>query len=67
MVAIVQHLKPVNETFFWQKFLPDGPFAVLPIDNSKSYIFWTMAHKSSEAMKNLDKEDLINKMNDAIL
>lgn len=44
-----------NEATAWQRFLPSGPLAVLPIGDTRSSIVWTLPDAEAERVLELDE------------
>merc|ERR550519_1462598 len=54
-----------NETA-WQRFLPTGPVALLPLSDNHSSLVWTVNKDMSKEMIDVDEEMFINKLNIAL-
>lgn len=50
----------------WQRFLPAGPIALLPMGDKFSNIVWTMNTKESSDRKSMNEEDFVNAVNHAL-
>lgn len=50
----------------WQRFLPNGPIALLPIGDNFSNIVWTMSPDESSNRKSLSENYFINEVNRAL-
>lgn len=50
----------------WQRFLPSGPIALLPIGDNYSNIVWTMNPNESVARKSMDEADFVKEVNHAL-
>lgn len=50
----------------WQRFLPSGPIALLPIGNKYSNIVWTMKPEESLDHKSMSKDDFVKSVNCAL-
>lgn len=62
IVFNISHEKPHHNTA-WEKFLPEGPFAVLPMHNPHhSSIIWTVEANSSQSYLDLDEENFIQQL-----
>ncbi len=56
IVAVIQTEKPHSQTAY-QRFLPEGPLAFLPLKNShQSSIVWSCSHKTAEKLMEEDLE-----------
>ena len=53
LVAHVQTSKPHDSTA-WQRFLPTGPLAFLPLDDGRSSIVWSLTRTTADALSALD-------------
>lgn len=53
VVATVEHARP-HEGVAQEYFLPEGPFAVLPITGNRSSLVWTEPHARAKALMALD-------------
>lgn len=50
----------------WQRFLPTGPIALLPMGDKFSNIVWTMSPTESDNHKSMTEEDFLKDMNSAL-
>lgn len=50
----------------WQRFLPSGPIALLPIGDNYSNIVWTMNPKEATDRKSMDQDDFVKDVNSAL-
>nr|GME03492.1 FAD/NAD(P)-binding oxidoreductase family protein [Ipomoea batatas] len=50
----------------WQRFLPNGPIALLPIGDNFSNIVWTMDPKESSERISASENDFVNMVNHAL-
>jgi 2-octaprenylphenol hydroxylase len=56
LVAAVRTGRPHDDTA-WQRFLPGGPLAFLPMDDGWSSIVWTMPDTEIDAVLSLEQSD----------
>jgi 2-octaprenylphenol hydroxylase len=56
LVAHVRTAEPHRSTA-WQRFLPSGPLAFLPLSDGRSSIVWTLARERAERLRALDAPD----------
>ncbi|KAL6971109.1 putative ubiquinone biosynthesis monooxygenase [Sarracenia purpurea var. burkii] len=64
IICTVEHA--VDNHCAWQRFLPAGPIALLPIGDKFSNIVWTMNPKESSDFKSMDDDDFVNAINHAL-
>ncbi|XP_010696156.2 uncharacterized protein LOC104908709 [Beta vulgaris subsp. vulgaris] len=64
VICTVEH--PMPNHCAWQRFLPAGPIALLPIGNNYSNIVWTMSPKESSDCKAITEDDFVNAVNRAM-
>ncbi|XP_057437158.1 uncharacterized protein LOC130729418 isoform X1 [Lotus japonicus] len=50
----------------WQRFLPTGPIALLPMGDKFSNIVWTMSPAESNNRKSITEEDFLKDVNSAL-
>ncbi|XP_061356839.1 uncharacterized protein LOC133301237 [Gastrolobium bilobum] len=50
----------------WQRFLPTGPIALLPMGDKFSNIVWTMSPTESNNRKSITEEDFLKDVNSAL-
>lgn len=51
----------------WQRFLPTGPFALLPMNNTYSNIVWTTSPETANALKAMSNEHFVAAANKALI
>lgn len=49
----------------WQRFLPEGPLAFLPLKNGQCSIVWTLSHQTAQAYVDLSEEDFLQALEQA--
>lgn len=49
----------------WQCFLPAGPLAFLPLNNTQCSIVWTLSHQTAQQYINLSAEDFLQRLEQA--
>ncbi|CAL5416635.1 unnamed protein product [Camellia sinensis] len=64
VICTVEHA--VENQCAWQRFLPSGPIALLPIGDKFSNIVWTMDPKESSDCKSMSEDDFVNAVNHAL-
>ena len=61
LVAVVSKTKP-NPGVAWQRFLPGGPLAFLPLEDGRSSIVWTRPSAEAAHLLALDTEEFTNEL-----
>lgn len=51
----------------WQRFLPTGPFALLPLGGTYSNIVWTTSPVTAQDLKTMSRENFVTAANRALL
>ncbi|KAJ4722934.1 Ubiquinone biosynthesis monooxygenase COQ6, mitochondrial [Melia azedarach] len=65
--AIICTIEHANENHCaWQRFLPAGPIALLPIGDNFSNIVWTMNPKEASDCKLMNEDDFVKTVNHAL-
>ncbi|PHU21453.1 hypothetical protein BC332_06560 [Capsicum chinense] len=64
IICTVEHA--VENFCAWQRFLPNGPIALLPIGENFSNIVWSMDPKESVDRNSMSEDDFVNAVNDAL-
>lgn len=49
----------------WQRFLPEGPLAFLPLKNGQCSIVWTLAHQTAQEYTKLPEEQFLRHLEQA--
>ena len=66
-VAVVAHLRterPHRDTA-WQRFLPDGPIAFLPLGDGRVSLVWTTSPADAEALQAMEPEAFARRVTEA--
>lgn len=64
IICTVEHNK--ENYCAWQRFLPAGPIALLPIGDNFSNIVWTMNPKDASDCKSMNEDDFVKILNHAL-
>lgn len=64
VVARVRKTQP-NPAVAWQRFLPGGPLAFLPLADGWSSIVWSLPSREADALCEAEEADFINRLTDA--
>ena len=55
-----------HNTTAWQRFLPTGPVALLPLSRTKSSLVWTLDTGESKTMRDVDENQFVRLLNQAL-
>lgn len=50
----------------WQRFLPTGPFALLPVRNGYFNVVWSTTSEMAEAVQSADTSSAVHAFNEVI-
>ncbi|KAA8548456.1 hypothetical protein F0562_000140 [Nyssa sinensis] len=64
VICTVEHTE--ENQCAWQRFLPAGPIALLPMGDKFSNIVWTMNPKESSDCKSMSEDDFVKAINHAL-
>ncbi|XP_042055095.1 ubiquinone biosynthesis monooxygenase COQ6, mitochondrial-like isoform X2 [Salvia splendens] len=64
VICTVEHME--ENRCAWQRFLPNGPIALLPIGDKFSNIVWTMDPEESLNRKSMSEVDFVKEVNRAL-
>ncbi|KZS06471.1 ubiquinone biosynthesis monooxygenase COQ6, mitochondrial [Daphnia magna] len=66
VVATLRISESTENVTAWQKFLPSGPIAILPLSNDLSSLVWSTDKKSAQHLLHLPQEIFTDQINQAI-
>mmetsp|Transcript_757 Transcript_757/g.1112 ORF Transcript_757/g.1112 Transcript_757/m.1112 type:complete len:371 (-) Transcript_757:15-1127(-) len=66
VVTIVKLSPNSNNETAWQRFLPNGPLAMIPLWDDYASIVWSTTPEEAELMKRMTENDLCQKLNSAL-
>nr|XP_020446572.1 ubiquinone biosynthesis monooxygenase COQ6, mitochondrial [Monopterus albus] len=65
VVAVLHLAEPTENNVAWQRFLPTGPIAMLPLSDTDSSLVWSTSHGLAEELLELDEESFVDAINSA--
>lgn len=65
VVAVLRLSEPTENNVAWQRFLPSGPIAMLPLSDTESSLVWSTSHQLAEELLQLDEESFVDAVNSA--
>ncbi|XP_077252733.1 FAD/NAD(P)-binding oxidoreductase family protein [Tasmannia lanceolata] len=65
VICTVEHT--IENQCAWQRFLPDGPIALLPVGDRFSNIVWTMSPKGASDHKSMSEDAFVKSVNHALI
>ncbi|XP_046905097.1 ubiquinone biosynthesis monooxygenase COQ6, mitochondrial [Hypomesus transpacificus] len=65
VVAVLHLSEPTENVVAWQRFLPTGPIAMLPLSDTASSLVWSTSHRHAEELLGLDEESFVDAINSA--
>ncbi|XP_063429191.1 ubiquinone biosynthesis monooxygenase COQ6, mitochondrial-like isoform X2 [Mytilus trossulus] len=65
LVATLKLTGDTENNVAWQRFLPTGPIAMLPLSNTDSCLIWTTTTENAKHLKQLSEDSFIDAVNDA--
>lgn len=65
VVAVLHLSEPTENNVAWQRFLPTGPIAMLPLSDTESSLVWSTSHQQAEELLEMDEESFVDAINSA--
>ncbi|XP_076017847.1 ubiquinone biosynthesis monooxygenase COQ6, mitochondrial [Genypterus blacodes] len=65
VVAVLHLSEPTENVVAWQRFLPTGPIAMLPLSDTESSLVWSTSHRLAEELLEMDEESFVDAINSA--
>ncbi|XP_066884213.1 ubiquinone biosynthesis monooxygenase COQ6, mitochondrial isoform X2 [Kogia breviceps] len=65
VVATLHLLEATENNVAWQRFLPSGPIALLPLSDTLSSLVWSTSHEHAAELVSMDEENFVDAINSA--
>nr|XP_060614685.1 ubiquinone biosynthesis monooxygenase COQ6, mitochondrial [Anolis sagrei ordinatus] len=65
VVATLHLSESTDNNVAWQRFLPSGPIALLPLSDTVSSLVWSTSHEHAIQLQNMDEESFVDSINSA--
>ncbi|KAM9148259.1 ubiquinone biosynthesis monooxygenase COQ6, mitochondrial isoform 2-T2 [Pangshura tecta] len=65
VVATLHLSEATDNNVAWQRFLPSGPIALLPLSDTASSLVWSTSHEHASQLLSMDEESFVDTINSA--
>ncbi|XP_068948279.1 ubiquinone biosynthesis monooxygenase COQ6, mitochondrial isoform X4 [Petaurus breviceps papuanus] len=65
VVATLHLSEPTDNNVAWQRFLPSGPIALLPLSDTMSSLVWSTSHEHAAELVSMEEENFLDAINSA--
>ncbi|XP_028575843.2 ubiquinone biosynthesis monooxygenase COQ6, mitochondrial isoform X1 [Podarcis muralis] len=65
VVATLHLSEATDNNVAWQRFLPSGPIALLPLSDTVSSLVWSTSHEHASQLQRMDEESFVDSINSA--